>query len=193
MTSEEFHRVCAWVLEIQTVYSDGYTPRENWMHKPHPTHPNQTSRPFDHHHLTGRSAQMKAINDLRSRAIARAPAVLLVGLCLSILCAGLAPTPAAWAAVSAPTPAPAAGAGGAGAATGSSLEAAASRAGNTGRKVAMSLIGLAFAVAGIVLAFRRDFKEAAGVFAVGIVAVLLATPAGISLLQDTVNSLFGSS
>jgi hypothetical protein len=30
------------------------------------------------------------------------------------------------------------------------------------------------------------------VFAVGIVAVLLATPAGLSLLQDTVTSLFGS-
>lgn len=75
---------------------------------------------------------------------------------------------------------------------GGSLEAAASKAGSTGRKVAMSLIGLAFAVAGIVLAFRRDFKEAAGVFAVGIVAVLLATPAGLSLLQDTVNSLVGS-
>jgi hypothetical protein len=75
---------------------------------------------------------------------------------------------------------------------GDTLEAAASKAGSTGRKVAMSLIGLAFAVAGIVLAFRRDFKEAAGVFAVGIVAVLLATPAGINLLQDTVNSLFGS-
>ena len=76
--------------------------------------------------------------------------------------------------------------------TGGALEAAASKAGSTGRKVAMSLIGLAFAVAGIVLAFKRDFKEAAGVFAVGIVAVLLATPAGLSLLQDTVNSLFGT-
>lgn len=74
----------------------------------------------------------------------------------------------------------------------SSLEAAASKAGNTGRAVAMSLIGLAFAVAATVLAFRRDFKEAAGVFAVGIVSVLLATPAGLSLLRDTVNSLFGS-
>lgn len=74
----------------------------------------------------------------------------------------------------------------------SSLEAAANKAGNTGRAVAMSLIGLAFAVAAIVLAFRRDFKEAAGVFAVGIVSVLLATPAGLSLLRDTVNSLFGS-
>jgi hypothetical protein len=85
------------------------------------------------------------------------------------------------------------GSGGSGASEeGSSLEAAASKAGSTGRKVAMSLIGLAFAIAGIVLAFRRDFKEAAGVFAVGIVAVLLATPAGINLLQDTVNSLFGS-
>lgn len=75
---------------------------------------------------------------------------------------------------------------------GTSLEAAAAKAGDTGRAVAMSLIGLAFAVAAIVLAFRRDFKEAAGVFAVGIVSVLLATPTGVSLLQDTVNSLFGS-
>jgi hypothetical protein len=74
---------------------------------------------------------------------------------------------------------------------GSSLEAAAAKAGNTGRAVAMSLIGLAFAVAATVLAFRRDFKEAAGVFAVGIVSVLLATPTGVSLLRDTVKSVFG--
>jgi hypothetical protein len=74
----------------------------------------------------------------------------------------------------------------------SSLEAAAARAGDTGRAVAMSLIGLAFAVAATVLAFRRDFKEAAGVFAVGIVSVLLATPTGVTLLRDTVASLFGS-
>jgi hypothetical protein len=75
---------------------------------------------------------------------------------------------------------------------GTSLESAASKAGDTARTVAMSLIGLALAIASIVLAFRRDFKEAAGVFAVGIVAVLLATPAGLSLLQNTVTSLFGS-
>ncbi|HZL48329.1 MAG TPA: hypothetical protein VFC30_04865 [Solirubrobacteraceae bacterium] len=75
---------------------------------------------------------------------------------------------------------------------GTSLESAAAKAGDTARTVAMSLIGLALAIASIVLAFRRDFKEAAGVFAVGIVAVLLATPAGLSLLQDTVTSLFGS-
>jgi hypothetical protein len=75
---------------------------------------------------------------------------------------------------------------------GSSLEAAAAKASDTGRAVAMSLIGLAFAVAATVLAFRRDFKEAAGVFAVGIVSVLLATPAGVSLLRDTVTSLFGA-
>ncbi len=73
-----------------------------------------------------------------------------------------------------------------------SLESAAARAGETGRAVAMSLIGLALAVAATVLAFRRDFKEAASVCAVGIVAVLLATPAGVSLLRDTVASLFGS-
>lgn len=78
-------------------------------------------------------------------------------------------------------------------AAGSSLESAAAKAGATGRAVAMSLIGLAFAVAATVLAFRRDFKEAAGVFAVGIVSVLLATPAGVNLLRATVASLFGSS
>jgi hypothetical protein len=76
--------------------------------------------------------------------------------------------------------------------SGSSLESAAAKAGNTGRAVAMSLIGLAFAVTATVLAFRRDFKEAAGVFAVGIVSVLMATPAGVGLLRDTVTSLFGA-
>ena len=74
-----------------------------------------------------------------------------------------------------------------------SLEAAATKAGETGRKVAMSLIALGFAVASVVLAFRRDFKEAAGVFAVGLVAILLATPAGVNVLHDTVNTLFGAS
>jgi hypothetical protein len=78
-----------------------------------------------------------------------------------------------------------------GEATGS-LESAATKAGETGRKVAMSLIGLGFAVASVVLAFKRDFKEAAGIFAVGLVAILLATPAGVNVLQDTVNTLFGS-
>lgn len=78
-----------------------------------------------------------------------------------------------------------------GEASGGSLEAAAAKAGDTGRAVAMSLIGLGLAVSATVLAFRRDFKEAAGVFAVGIVAVLLATPSGLSLLEDTVASLFG--
>jgi hypothetical protein len=71
------------------------------------------------------------------------------------------------------------------------LESAATSADNTGRTVAMSLIGLALAIASIVLAFRRDFKEAAGVFVVGIVAVLLATPAGLKLLEDTSTKLFG--
>ncbi len=73
-----------------------------------------------------------------------------------------------------------------------SLESVASRAGETARKVAMSLIGLALAVAGVLLAFRRDFREAVGVFAVGIVAVLLATPAGLDLLRSTVDTLFGA-
>jgi hypothetical protein len=74
----------------------------------------------------------------------------------------------------------------------SSLESAAAKASQIGRTVAMSLIGLAFAVAGAVLAFRRDFKEAAGVFVVGLVAVLLASPAGVGLLSNTVTTLFGA-
>jgi hypothetical protein len=111
-------------------------------------------------------------------------AVLAAGCCAVAL---LGPA-VARATVSSATPEQTAG----GSEAGGTLEAAASKAGSTGRKVAMSLIGLAFAVAGIVLAFRRDFKEAAGVLAVGIVAVLLATPAGLNLLQDTVSSLFGS-
>ncbi len=110
-----------------------------------------------------------------------------------LACACVAISPAAAGAAGAgtsPASAPPAAAGEAG---GSSLESAAAKAGNTGRAVAMSLIGLAFAVAATVLAFRRDFKEAAGVFAVGIVSVLLATPAGVNLLRDTVSSLFGAS
>jgi hypothetical protein len=108
-----------------------------------------------------------------------------------LTCACLASMPlAARAAVDAPSQARVEGTATPG--RGSSIEAAAAKAGNTGRAVAMSLIGLAFAVAATVLAFRRDFKEAAGVFAVGIVSVLLATPAGVSLLRDTVSSLFGT-
>jgi hypothetical protein len=55
----------------------------------------------------------------------------------------------------------------------------------------MSLIGLALAIAAVVLAFRRDFREAVGVLAVGVVAVLLATPTGLDVLRSTVASLFG--
>jgi hypothetical protein len=115
----------------------------------------------------------------------------LVIALLACVCAAAAPA-AARAAVSSPgtTTAPPAATPEGG---GGSLESAAAKAGDTGRAVAMSLIGLAFSVAATVLAFRRDFKEAAGVFAVGIVSVLLATPAGVSLLRDTVTSLFGAS
>jgi hypothetical protein len=71
------------------------------------------------------------------------------------------------------------------------LEDAAERAGRIGRTVALSLIGLALAAAAVMLVFRRDFKEAAGVFAVGLLAVLLATPSGLSLLRNTATLLFG--
>jgi hypothetical protein len=113
-------------------------------------------------------------------------------LAVTFACVALAVcAAAAAAAVSSTSPAPAP-ATAASEGAGSSLESAAAKAGSTGRAVAMSLIGLAFAVAATVLAFRRDFKEAAGVFAVGIVSVLLATPAGVGLLRDTVTSLFGA-
>jgi hypothetical protein len=124
-------------------------------------------------------------------------ALLACACVYACVCTYLALTPAsAGAAVTSPSSVPTSPAATSSTAngedTGSSLEAAAAKAGSTGRAVAMSLIGLAFAVAATVLAFRRDFKEAAGVFAVGIVSVLLATPAGVSLLRDTVTSLFGS-
>ncbi len=143
---------------------------------------------------------MRAVHASRSLTIGPgAGRSLLLGISLTCALLGLSPIAApstARAAVASPSVpgagSGAGGSGGGGSSEGSTLEAAASKAGSTARKVAMSLIGLAFAVAGVVLAFRRDFKEAAGVFAVGIVAVLLATPAGINLLKDTVNSLFGS-
>jgi hypothetical protein len=75
---------------------------------------------------------------------------------------------------------------------GNQLESAAHRAGETGRRVAMSLIALGFAIAAVVLAFRRDFKEAVGVFAIGVVAVLLAQEAGVKLVENLVHSLVGS-
>ncbi len=113
----------------------------------------------------------------------------LPALMLAVL--AVAPPPATAAVRTGSSPPSTSTAGGSGSGT-SSLESAAAKAGDTGRAVAMSLIGLGFAVAGTVLVFRRDFKEAAGVFAVGIVAVLLATPAGVSVLRNTVASLFGT-
>ncbi|HLI33006.1 MAG TPA: hypothetical protein VKU89_09755 [Solirubrobacteraceae bacterium] len=75
---------------------------------------------------------------------------------------------------------------------GNQLESAARKAGETGRKVAMSLIALGFAIAAVVLAFRRDFKEAVAVFAIGVVAVLFAQAAGVKLIENLVRSLFGA-
>ncbi|HLH15448.1 MAG TPA: hypothetical protein VKV16_11705 [Solirubrobacteraceae bacterium] len=117
-------------------------------------------------------------------AARRLAVVLVTGMCAAVPASACAAVSTA-----APNAVPKAASEGS---QGASLESAAEKAGQTGRAVAMSLIGLAFAVAATVLAFRRDFKEAAGVFAVGIVSVLLATPAGVGLLRDTVTSLFGS-
>lgn len=141
---------------------------------------------------------MKPVQRARSRwrIVARllavpAPSAVACAVLLSSCALASAAAPTAGAAVTMSHPGPAARAE-APERGGASLESAAAKAGETGRAVAMSLIGLAFAVAATVLAFRRDFKEAAGVFAVGIVSVLLATPAGVNLLRDTVRSLFGA-
>ena len=119
-----------------------------------------------------------------------ASASRLCALAIALLLAQPLPADAAPAAIntgggSQAAQAPAAG-------EGSQLESAAHKAGETGRRVAMSLIALGFAIAAIVLAFRRDFKEAVGVFAIGVVAVLLAQEAGVKLVENLVNSLFGS-
>jgi len=122
-----------------------------------------------------------------AKRVKSSPAVLAVVMLGCIFVASANP-PMTFAAVGAPRAGTTATAG----EGGSSLEAAASKAGDMGRKVAMSLIGLALAVAGVVLVFRRDFKKVAGVLVVGLLAILLATPAGVSVLQNTVTSLFGS-
>ena len=122
----------------------------------------------------------------RSRRWRRAGALALAALVLAAAPAALGPVAPAAAQVSA-TPAPAGGQGG-----GTSLEQAARKAGDTGRAVALSLLALALAIAAVILAFKRDFKEAATVFAVGLLGVLLATPAGLAALNDLVTALFGS-
>jgi predicted RND superfamily exporter protein len=120
----------------------------------------------------------------------RKPSLMLAAVMLGcIFLTNTGPSPASAAAAANTTKTGTAVTAGAG---GSSLEAAATKAGEMGRKVAMSLIGLALAVAGIMLAFRRDFKAVAGVLVVGLLAILLATPAGVKVLQNTVNTLFGS-
>jgi hypothetical protein len=126
----------------------------------------------------------RRIHGSRAAAVSTAVVLLVCGFGSPMTARAIAAVASGGTAVAERAAAPGAG--------GSSLEAAAAKAGNTGRAVAMSLIGLAFAVAATVLAFRRDFKEAAGVFAVGIISVLLATPTGVSLLRDTVSSVFGS-
>jgi FtsH-binding integral membrane protein len=73
-----------------------------------------------------------------------------------------------------------------------SLETAATRASNLGRTIAVSLIGLALAVGAVVLVFRRDFKEAIGLLVIGVIALMLASSVGLTVLQDTVSTLFGS-
>ncbi len=141
---------------------------------------------------TATASRGGARSDASRRRVERLLAAFVCAAALTMAAGTSLATPAAVAAVASPGGASAERAGDGETGTTGSLEAAAAKAGDTGRAVAMSLIGLAFAVAATVLAFRRDFKEAAGVFAVGIVSVLLATPAGVSLLRETVTSIFGA-
>ena len=124
-----------------------------------------------------------------ARRIGSSPAALAALMLGCIFLASSSPSPAFAATAADPTKT---GTAITTAAGGSSLEAAATKAGDMGRKVAMSLIGLALAVGGVVLIFRRDFKKVAGVLVLGLLAILLATPAGIGVLQNTVTSLFGA-
>lgn len=124
------------------------------------------------------------------RRVRSSPAALAAVMLGCVFLASASPPPASAAAPANPTRTGSSVTAGEG---GSSLETAASKAGELGRKVAMSLIGLALAVAGIVLAFHRDFKKVAGVLVIGLLAVLLATPTGLSVLQNTVTTLFGAS
>jgi hypothetical protein len=122
---------------------------------------------------------------LSSTHVATLVAVAVVLALGAVPIASVAPPPAV-AQVRA-TPAPGAGGGG-----DTSLEQAARRAGDTGRAVARDLLVVAFAVAAVILVFRRDFKEAAVIFAIGLLAVLLASPAGLNALNDLVATLFGA-
>ena len=143
--------------------------------------PSAAIRPPDH--AQGERPMRRPIRRDRARIVSIATALALA------LPAGLAaqgPAPAAAQVQAAPAP----GAGGQGG--GTSLEQAAEKARDTGRTVAISLLGLALAIAAVILLFKRDFKEAAAIFAVGLLGVLLATPAGLNALNDLVTSLFGA-
>lgn len=135
-------------------------------------------------------AQAASAGD-RAHSLVATGVAVLIAIFLLVCACGAAIPPLAHASGRPEAPAVAATPASRGAGT-TSLESAAAKAGETGRNVAMSLIGLALAMAAIVLAFRRDFREAGAVLAVGIVCILLATPAGESMLHDTVNALAGS-
>lgn len=152
--------------------------------KNNPSEPNRTARP--------RPLAMTICSRI---ARALLVAVLVLPLALALPFAAPAGALAAAAAPSAPHSAqgtPSSRGEASASSGGASLESAASKADEIGRKVAMSLIGLGFAIAAVVLVMRRNFKGVAGVLAVGGLAVLLATPAGMDVMNTTVKTLFGS-
>jgi hypothetical protein len=121
---------------------------------------------------------------LPSRCAGLAALLLAATLALGIVAFGAISTTPAVAQVQATPP-------GGGQGGGTTLEQAAEKAGDTARTVAISLLGVALAIAAVILLFKRDFKEAAAIFGVGLLGVLLATPAGLNALNDLVAVLFG--
>lgn len=67
------------------------------------------------------------------------------------------------------------------------IERSASRATSTTRAVAGSVIGIGMCIAGLILAFKRDFNWAAAAIGCGLVAFFLASSAGVDSLKNLVD------
>ncbi len=67
------------------------------------------------------------------------------------------------------------------------IEKAASKATSTVRSVAASVIGLGMCLAGLVLAFKRDFSWAAAAIGCGLVALFLSSNAGFDSIKNFVD------
>ncbi len=86
---------------------------------------------------------------------------------------------------------PGSGAGAGGGSGTTSIERAASKATSTVRGVAGSVIGLGLTLAGLILAFKRDFNWAAAAIGCGLVALFLASSAGFDAIKNLVTHIAG--